>query len=99
MVIRCIISDMGGISMRNRILSLLTVIFIFCLLLLSLGGCGHSSPGPTGEQQEELPKDKEGKSQEEAPAFTLSQLGSGEETDFPLDFQGQKILLTFFSLG
>lgn len=84
--------------MRNRILSILTLIFIFCLLLLSLGGCGYSSLGPIGEQQEELPKDKEGKSQE-APAFTLSQLESGEETDFPLDFRGQKVLLLFFSLG
>ena len=81
--------------MRNRIISILTLIFIFCLLLLSLGGCGYLSPGPTGEQQEELPKDKDGKSQE-APAFTLSQLESGEEMDFPLDFQGQKVMLLFF---
>ncbi|WP_061213014.1 hypothetical protein [Syntrophomonas wolfei] len=85
--------------MRRKVFTLLTLIFIFCFSLLSLGGCGNSSPGPTGEQQEELPKDKEGKSQEEAPVFTLSQLESGEETDFPLDFRGQKVLLLFFSLG
>jgi|GEM_PF-3594657 hypothetical protein len=84
--------------MRRKVFTLLTLIFIFCFSLLSLGGCGNSSSGPTGEQQEELPKDKDGKSQE-APAFTLSQLESGEEMDFPLDFQGQKVMLLFFSLG
>lgn len=84
--------------MRRKGFTILSIMFIISFLLLSLGGCGHSSPGPTGEQQEELPKDKDGKSQE-APAFTLSQLESGEETDFPLDFQGQKVMLLFFSLG
>jgi hypothetical protein len=89
-----------GVNMRRKGLALLSVAFIISFLVLVLGGCGDSSPGLIGKQQgkTELPKDKDGKSQE-APAFSLPQLGSEEEINFPLDFQGQKTLLLFFSLG